>query len=168
MTKAIATFERTVLSGNSKWDQHLDGLETALSDSAKRGLELFEGKALCTRCHVGFNLTDGLFHNLGVGMAAAEPDLGRYVVTKEESDKGAFKTPTLRDITRTAPYMHDGSVATLEEVIELYVRGGEKNQWLDVKMEPLALSDQDKKDLLAFLQSLEGDWKFDEPRLLPQ
>ncbi len=169
IAQAIASFERTVLSGNSPWDRYVylkD--ESALSEEAKRGLALFEGKALCTRCHVGFNLTDGLFHNLGVGMHAPEPDLGRYTVTGEESDKGAFKTPTLRDIQKTAPYMHDGSVATLEEVIELYDKGGEKNPWLDPKMEPLNLTEQEKKDLLAFLRSLEGDWKPLAPPELPQ
>ena len=168
IAKAIASYERTVLSGNSAWDRFIDGDKSAMSDSAQRGLELFEGKALCTRCHVGFNLTDGLFHNLGVGMDADEPDLGRYVVTKEESDKGAFKTPTLRDITRTAPYMHDGSVATLEEVIDLYVRGGEANQWLDVKMAKLDLTDRDRADLLAFMKSLDGDWKPEAAPELPE
>jgi cytochrome c peroxidase len=168
ITKAIASYERTVLSGNSAWDRFVDGDKSALSEAAQRGLGLFEGKANCTRCHVGFNLTDSLFHNLGVGMAADKPDLGRYEISKEEEDKGAFKTPTLRDIQRTAPYMHDGSVATLEEVVDLYVRGGEKNQWLDVKMVPLELTDEDKKDLLAFLRSLEGDWKPEPPPALPK
>lgn len=166
MAKAIATFERTVLSGNSPWDRFIyGGEEDALSPAAKRGLELFEGKALCTRCHVGFNLTDGLFHNLGVGMDAEKPDLGRYEVTKREEDKGAFKTPVLRDLQKTAPYMHDGSIATLEEVVELYVRGGEPNPWLDPKLEPLDLTAQEEKDLVAFLKSLEGDW---EPIAVPE
>jgi cytochrome c peroxidase len=165
---AIASYERTVLSGNSKWDKFTNGDKTALSESEQRGLALFEGKALCTRCHVGFNLTDGLFHNLGVGMSKPEPDLGRYVVTKKDEDKGAFKTPTLRDLQRTAPYMHDGSVPTLEAVIDLYDRGGEKNPWLDVKMEPLKLTAEEKKDLLAFLMALEGDWKPEPPPALPK
>jgi len=166
---AIASYERTVLSGNSAWDRYVYGKQDdALSPAAKRGLELFEGDALCTRCHVGFNLTDGLFHNLGVGMGADQPDLGRFNVTKEEADKGAFKTPTLRDITRTGPYMHDGSVKTLEEVVELYARGGEPNEWLDPKMETVKLSDQDKKDLVAFLRSLDGQWRFPEPTEFPQ
>lgn len=169
IAKAIASYERTVLSGNSAWDRFVYANDkTALSESAQRGLQLFEGKALCTRCHVGFNLTDGLFHNLGVGMSAAKPDLGRFVVTKEEADKGAFKTPTLRDITRTAPYMHDGSVATLEEVLDLYDRGGEPNAWLDPKMEKLGLTDKDKTDLLAFLKSLDGDWKPQPDPKLPK
>jgi len=168
VVEAIACYERTVLSGNSAWDRFIDGDKTALSESAQRGLALFEGKALCTRCHVGFNLTDGLFHNLGVGMAAEHPDLGRFVVSKEEKDKGAFKTPTLRDLQRTAPYMHDGSVKTIEEVIDLYDRGGETNQWLDPKVEPLHLSAEEKKDLAAFLRSLEGDWKPAPAPKLPQ
>lgn len=166
--QAIASFERTVLSGNSAWDKYTQLKdETALSDSAKRGLALFEGKARCTQCHVGFTLSDSLFHNLGVGMNKENPDLGRYVETKQEKDKGAFKTPTLRDLLRTAPYMHDGSVKTLEEVIELYDRGGEPNQWLDVKMKPLNLTKDEKKDLLEFLKSLEGDWEPVEAPELP-
>jgi cytochrome c peroxidase len=169
IAKAIATYERTVLSGNSAYDRYVHNKEEdALSDSAKRGLVLFEGKANCTRCHVGFNFADGIFHNLGVGMDQAEPDLGRFVVTNEESDKGAFKTPTLRDISRTAPYMHDGSVATLEEVVELYVRGGEANQWLDPKMVRLSLSETDKADLVAFMLALDGDWAPFQAPVLPQ
>jgi cytochrome c peroxidase len=168
VVQAIASYERTVLSGNSEWDRFVDGDKSALGDSAQRGLALFEGKALCTRCHVGFNLTDGLFHNIGVGMAKPKPDLGRYVVTNEDKDKGAFKTPTLRDLQRTAPYMHDGSVKTLAEVIDFYNRGGEKNEWLDVKVQPLNLTAEEKSDLLAFLMSLEGDWKAEPPPALPK
>jgi cytochrome c peroxidase len=169
VAKAIATFERTLLSGNSAWDRYVYGdEEDALDPAAQRGLALFEGKANCTRCHLGFHLTDGLFHNLGVGMDSEEPDLGRYEVTGQEQDKGAFKTPTLRDIQRTGPYMHDGSVKTLEEVVDLYVRGGEENPWLDVNMEPLDLDEQEIQDLLAFLRSLEGDWKPVEPPALPE
>jgi cytochrome c peroxidase len=169
IAKAIASFERTVLSGNSAYDRYTQNKEEgALSDSAKRGLALFEGKANCTRCHVGFNFTDGVFHNIGVGMDQPEPDLGRFVVTGQEADKGAFKTPTMRDISRTAPYMHDGSVATLEEVIEFYVRGGEPNQWLDPKMVKLDLTDQDKTDLVEFLKALDGDWEPMEAPVLPQ
>ncbi|MCB9799577.1 MAG: c-type cytochrome [Candidatus Omnitrophica bacterium] len=169
IAKAIATYERTVLSGNSAWDRYVYlNDETAMSESAKRGLELFEGKAKCTRCHVGFNLSDSLFHNLGVGMNKENPDLGRFKVTGEEKDKGAFKTPILRDLLKTAPYMHDGSVATLAEVVELYDKGGEANEWLDVKMEPLNLSDQEKADLVAFMESLEGDWEPVDAPALPQ
>ena len=169
IAEAIATFERTVLSGNSAWDRFVyGGDKQALSPEAQRGLELFQGKALCTRCHVGFNTTDGIFHNLGVGMNKPEPDLGRFVVTKNEKDKGAFKTPTLRDIQKTAPYMHDGSQKTLEEVIEFYDKGGEPNPWLDPKVEPLKLTAQEKADLLAFLKSLEGDWTPEPEPALPE
>jgi cytochrome c peroxidase len=160
IAKAIATFERTVLSGNSAWDRYTQLRdENAMSESAKRGLALFEGKARCTQCHVGFTLSDSLFHNIGVGMSSKDSDLGRFKVTGEEKDKGAFKTPTLRDLLRTAPYMHDGSVKTLEEVIDLYIKGGEPNPWLDPKMQRIDLTAQEKADLLEFMKSLEGDWK---------
>jgi cytochrome c peroxidase len=101
-------------------------------------------------------------------MSATTPDLGRYAVTKEDKDKGAFKTPTLRDLQRTAPYMHDGSVKTIEDVIDFYDRGGEKNPWLDAKVEPLKLTAEEKKDLAAFLRSLEGDWQPQAPPKLPE
>ncbi len=167
IAQAIASFERTILSGNSAWDRHTQNKDqTALSESAKRGLVLFEGKARCTQCHVGFNLSDGVFHNIGVGMKAEKPDLGRFEQSKQEKDKGAFKTPILRDLLKTAPYMHDGSVKTLEEVIDLYNRGGEPNQWLDPKMKPLDLTKDESADLLEFLKSLEGDVpQVDEPKL---
>lgn len=169
IAKAIAAFERTILSGNSAWDKYTQLKdETAMSDSAKRGLQLFEGKARCTQCHVGFTLSDSLFHNLGVGMNKPNPDLGRAKHTKLEKDTGAFKTPTLRDLLRTAPYMHDGSVATLEEVVELYDRGGEPNKWLDPKMKPLGLTKEEKADLVEFLKSLEGDWVPVEEPPMPQ
>lgn len=169
VAKAIAAYERTVLSGNSAWDKYVYNKdESALSESAKRGLKLFEGKANCTRCHVGFNLSDSLFHNLGVGMDKKDPDLGRYDVTQQEKDKGAFKTPILRDLLKTAPYMHDGSQKTLEEVVEFYDVGGEPNPWLDPKMEPLNLTAQEKADLVEFMKSLEGDWTPPKPPVLPE
>jgi len=101
-------------------------------------------------------------------MDKENPDLGRFKAIGVETDKGAFKTPTLRDLQRTAPYMHDGSIETLEEVIDLYDQGGEPNPWLDQKMEPLNLTEQEKSDLLAFLMSLEGDWKPMTPPALPE
>lgn len=169
IAQAIATFERTVLSGNSAWDRYVYNKdESALSDAAKRGLALFEGKALCTKCHVGFNLTDGIFHNIGIGMEKENPDLGRFKVTKLEKDKGAFKTPILRDLLKTAPYMHDGSEKTLESVVEYYNRGGNSNPWLDSQMKPLNLSQEEKADLVEFLKSLEGDWTPIEEPVLPQ
>lgn len=167
ISKAIASFERTVLSGGSRWDDFNLGNEDALTDSEKRGWELFRGKAHCSSCHVAFNLTDNDFHNLGLGMNKPNPDLGRYNVTKNVEDKGAFKTPTLRDISRTSPYMHNGSVKTLEEVIEFYNKGGEPNPWLDRQIRPLHLTDQEKGDLLAFLRSLDGGPIAIEPPRLP-
>ena len=174
--KAIATFERVVLSGNSPWDRwEQEDEEDAVSDAARRGEELFRGeKGRCARCHVGSNYSDasfGLFHNIGVGMNAPDPDLGRFAVTGQEEDRGAFKTPTLRDVAETTPYMHDGSLATLEEVIDFYVRGGEPNSWLDLKMRPLSLTNQEKQDLIAFLQALTGEvpeWAKRAPPLPPE
>jgi len=170
--KAIATFERVVLSGNSPWDRWEQERDSAaVSESVRRGGELAREKARCTTCHAGTSFTDapfGLFHNIGVGMSASEPDLGRYNVTGQDEDRGAFKTPTLRQVAETAPYMHDGSVATLEEVIDLYDRGGESNPWLDAKMKPLGLTEGEKQDLLAFLRALTGEvptWAKRAPRL---
>ena len=103
-------------------------------------------------------------------MSNAERDLGRHVVTSLEGDQGAFKTPTLRNVAETAPYMHDGSMATLAEVLDFYDRGGEPNPWLDQKMNPLGLTDQEKDDLLAFLESLTGEvpkWAGRAPPLPP-
>jgi len=168
LAKAIGCFERTVYSGNSPYDRYTqDKDKSALSPAAKRGLKLFEGKARCTQCHVGFDLSDRVFHNIGVGMDKKDPDLGRYTVTHQDKDKGAFKTPILRDLTKTAPYMHDGSVETLEEVIDLYLVGGEDNPWLDPKMKPLDLTDAEKADLLAFLKSLDGDMPIVKAPSLP-
>jgi cytochrome c peroxidase len=156
--KAIATFERTVLSGNSPFDQYdLGGKEELLSESARKGLTLFRGKARCTKCHSGFNFTEEKFHNLGIGMDKPNPDLGRFEVTKNPADKGAFKTPTLREIAHTGPYMHDGRFGTLEEVVSFYNKGGIKNPNQDELVIELNLTDEEKKDVAAFLQSLSGE-----------
>jgi cytochrome c peroxidase len=123
-----------------------------LSESAKRGRELyFSDKAGCSACHVGANLTDEKYHNIGVGMDKENPDIGREEVTKDAKDKGAFKTPTIRDVAKSAPYMHDGSQKDLVEVVEFYAKGGHPNPNLDEKIKKLDLSDQDKKDLVEFL-----------------
>lgn len=154
IAKAIASFERTVISGNAPVDRYIGGDSKSLSAAAERGFKLFRSgnKANCTACHNGRNFTDGAYHNLGVGMDAKEPDLGRFAVTKSDGDKGAFKTPTLREIARTAPYMHDGSLKTLEEVVEFYAKGGRENSWLDEEMLPLKLSAEEKADLVTFLK----------------
>jgi cytochrome c peroxidase len=204
VAKAIASFERALVTGPSPYDfyQQLQGFEEMyaadlediellkeddpelydeyigfkkaakehpMSESAQRGAELFFSERVgCSACHVGANLSDEQYHNLGVGMDAAEPDLGRYVVTNVEKDKGAFKTPTLRNVELTGPYMHDGSQRTLEEVVEWYNKGGHKNPWLDEKIRPLNLTDQEKADLVAFMKSLTGPLPDVEHARLPE
>lgn len=175
IAKAIASFERVVLAGDSPWDRWVaTGDEPAVSGAARRGHELFMGKAGCSQCHVGSTFTDapfGLYHNVGVGMDSSAPDFGRYEVTGDDADRGAFKTPTLRNVAQTAPYMHDGSIATLEEVIDFYNAGGVPNAWLDPRITgPLGLTDEEKSDLLEFLRSLTGEtpnWAGRAPALPP-
>ncbi|MBV8607416.1 MAG: cytochrome-c peroxidase [Singulisphaera sp.] len=180
IAKAIASFERVAaLSGNSKYDKYVAGDFKALSDSEKRGMVLFGirldqdddfktdvvlQKARCTLCHAGFNFTDEQFHNLGIGWDEKRSkfaDLGRYVIdpigAKNPADKGAFKTPTVRDVSRTAPYMHDGSLKTLEDVVEHYDKGGNANPFLDKDMRPLKLTAQEQADLVAFMKALTGE-----------
>lgn len=191
--KAIATFERVIVSGSSPADYYepLRAFEKAyeedikdpasfkadepeefakwealkkasaehpINESAKRGRELFfSQKANCTACHVGANFTDEKFHNIGVGMQHEKPDLGRHDQTKDKADHGAFKTPTIRNITQTGPYMHDGSQKTLEEVVDYYDKGGHPNVGLSDKIKQLKLTAQDKKDLVEFMKALTGD-----------
>lgn len=180
---AIAAFEKTLVSRNVPLDRYLKGDQGALSEEARKGLELFQGKAGCVRCHHGPLLSDGGFHNLGVPENPAvlqEPmrhivyrrflktlgvpnyhnlrrDVGLYAVTKKEADLGKFKTPTLREVSRTAPYMHNGVLATLEEVIEFYDRGAGQAPSKSPLLKPLGLSEMEKKALLEFLKSLSGD-----------
>ena len=153
---AIATFERIVLSGNSAYDKYKAGNKTAMSASQIRGLDVYLNKAKCDGCHEGINFTANSYHNIGVGMDKPNPDEGRSAVTKNAADWGAFKTPTLRDISRTAPYMHDGSLKTLEEVVDFYDKGGIPNKNLDEKIKKLNLTEQNKKDLVAFMKALDG------------
>lgn len=150
--KAIAAFERTVVSGDAPYDRLRGGDESAMSIQAWEGMQLFFGKANCSSCHSGPNFTDNGFHNIGVSFTTEKPDLGRFEITKIEGDKGSFKTPTLRDISRTAPYMHDGSLATLEEVVEYYDKGGTPNDYLDEELFPLKLNADQKAALVAFLK----------------
>jgi cytochrome c peroxidase len=156
IVEAIASFERTILSGDSNYDRFIAGNKKALSLSAQRGMNLFFGRAHCDDCHTGPNFSDSRFHNLGVGMNAKHPDLGRYLITKKDKDKGSFKTPGLRGLLYTHPYMHDGSEKTLEAVVDFYNKGGNLNPYLDKKIHPLGLNSQQKKDLVAFLKSLNG------------
>jgi len=163
---AIASFERTLVSGNSPFDRYqFGGDKHALSAPAVRGLAIFrdENKANCVACHTMGEkyalFTDGKFHNIGAGVNAEGDltDLGRYNQTKIESDKGAFKTPTLRNVATTAPYMHDGSLKTLKDVVDFYAGGGNSNPHLDPKIKSTQLSAQERADLVAFLESLTGE-----------
>lgn len=168
VAKAIAAFERTVLTGDSPYDRWQAGDKTAMSESAIRGHALFNDpkRANCAICHDGFNFSDSDFHNIGVGMGAAQPDLGRYEITKQDKDRGAFKTPTLRNLADTAPYMHDGSEKTLVEVVHFYNVGGLGNEWLDGRIKPLKLTKEEQADLVAFLEALNGSkGPVDEPVL---
>ena len=164
--EAIASFERTLLSGNSRFDRYeYGGDKGALTAAEIRGLEIFrdEKRGDCASCHtIGDKyalFTDGKFHNIGVGVNGEGElvDMGRYEQTKVEADKGAFKTPTLRNVAGTAPYMHDGSLKTLRDVVDFYAGGGNSNPYLDPKIKAIHLSAQERADLVAFLESLTGD-----------
>ena len=156
VAKAIAAYVRTIVSGNSPYDRFKTGDKNALSASAQRGLVLFEGKAACVRCHAGFNFTDEGYRNIGVGMDKEKPDLGRFVASKNEADKGSFKTPTLRDVAKRGPYMHDGSEKTLADVVAFYNKGGVKNPWLSSDVRALGLTAQEQADLVEFMKALTG------------
>jgi cytochrome c peroxidase len=166
VAKSVASFERTQLSGNSPFDRYrYKGEKNAMSSAAIRGMKVFEDpkKGNCVVCHTIEEkyalFTDGKFHNLGIGMSPEGElrDVGRYEHTKLQADRGAFRTPTLRDIARTAPYMHDGSLKTLREVVDFYVGGGNANPQLDKEMHELKLTSQEKTDLIAFLEALNGE-----------
>ena len=155
IAKAIASFERTVVSTEGPFDKWRKGDKNAMSVSAQRGFKLFEGKANCIACHQGFNFADDGFHNIGLPASTME-DVGRFAHRKVKVSKGAFKTPTLRDVEMTAPYMHNGAYNTLEEVVEHYNKGGVNMENLDPNMKPLNLSSQEKADVVAFMKSLTG------------
>ena len=194
--QAIAAFERALVTAPSPYDYNeqlrafasLDAEDIAddpelarryaeaqaavaahpMSDEAQRGREIFfTEKGNCTACHVGANLADEKYHNIGVGMDKPEPDLGRFAVSKDPRDTGAFKTPTVRNVALTAPYMHDGSVATLEEVIEWYDKGGHPNPHLSEKIRPLKLTAQEQADLVAFMKACTGPTPTVEVSRLP-
>ncbi len=156
LARALAAYVRTIQAGASPYDRYVWGEPDALSPEAQAGLHLFRGRANCTVCHAGPNLTDEEFHNTGVFWGRQPYDAGRFVVTGASEDTGKFKTPTLREIEHTAPYMHDGSLATLKDVIEFYDRGGNANPYRDRELRPLSLTADEKGALLAFLESLSG------------
>lgn len=140
-----------------------------ISESAKRGRDIFfSDKGKCTACHVGANFSDEQYHNLGVGMDKPMPDLGRYAQTKQDKDRGAFKTPTVRNVALSGPYMHDGSQKTLEEVVEWYAKGGHPNPHLSDKIKKLDLTAQDKQDLVEYMKSLTGPFPKIETGRLPE
>jgi cytochrome c peroxidase len=158
IAEAIAAFERTIISTNSAFDKYVLGDKQAMNESAVRGMGLFKSKARCILCHNGPNFTDDQFYNLGVPQVGPlKEDLGRYNVTRVERDKGAFHTPTLRSITETGPYMHDGAFKTLEEVIDFLDKGGQQNPYLSPQVKPLNLTVEEKADLLNFLKALTGE-----------
>ena len=148
IAKSIAAYERTILSMDAPFDRYQAGNKSALSEAAARGRHLFFNKANCVACHAGPNFTDNGFHNVGVPGA----DDGRAAISKSTGDKGAFKTPTLREIARSAPYMHDGSLKTLEEVVAHYRKGGTPHPQLDEELFPLKLTDNEAADLITFLK----------------
>jgi cytochrome c peroxidase len=177
VASAIADYERTRVSGNSRYDQwqaaddEEEGYVSPLSDEELQGEELFFGKAKCATCHVGSAFTDSLYHNLGVGWdeeSGSFADVGRKEVSGAAEDLGAFKTPGLRETTLHAPYMHDGSLATLRDVMLHYNQGGTPNPTLSPKMEAIQLSDAEMDAVIAFLKALEGEgWQDTAPTMFP-
>jgi cytochrome c peroxidase len=154
---ALAAYVRTIVAGDAPYDRYLSGDTGALGREARRGLGLFVGRARCANCHGGPLFSDERFHNTGVAWrGGALVDDGRGGVTGRIEDRGAFKTPSLRELMRTAPYMHDGSLATLADVIGFYDRGGQPNPGLDPGIRPLGLRPSEKQDLEAFLRALTG------------
>jgi cytochrome c peroxidase len=167
---AIASFERTIISGNSAYDRYLNGDKHALSAEARRGLDIFERSGECAECHNGFNLSDEKFASLGIGPEGHPPDLGLAEVTGKRRDTGKFRTPTLREVVHTAPYMHDGRDRTLDDVLEFYRKGGQPGPYLDSRIAPFFLDARAKVYLMAFLESLSGEgWQqIKAPEKLPQ
>jgi cytochrome c peroxidase len=149
LARALASYVRTILSGDSPYDRFINGDRSALSSEQQLGLAIFRGKGNCTACHVGPNFTDEQFHNTGVAWHDDH-------LTDEGRSNGSFKTPTLREIARTAPYMHDGSMATLVEVIDFYSDGGRPNPYIDPEIRPRNFASEEKRALIAFLRSLNG------------
>ena len=163
--KALAAFLRTLVARTSRWIRFYYGDQSALSEKARRGYEVFDKKAGCTNCHAGQLLTDLQFHNVGIGSQKQKPELGRFVITKEERDRGAFKTPTLLNVAKSAPYFHDGSVATLEEAVEIMAGGGIDNPHRDATLEPARISADEKRQILDFLRELDTEAPPPKPSL---
>jgi len=146
---ALASYVRSILSGDSPYDRFVNGDRTALTSEQQAGLQIFRGRGNCTACHVGPNFSDEKLHNTGVAWRDGK-------LADEGAGQGNFKTPTLREVARTAPYMHDGSLKTLEEVVEFYDKGGNTNPGLDPELHPLYLTAEEKSALITFLKSIAG------------
>jgi cytochrome c peroxidase len=165
LAAALATYVRTILAGDSPYDRYVAGDRNALTPEQLAGLRLFRGKANCASCHLGPNLTDEQFHNTGTGWVDGKfADAGRFAITGRERDRGAFKTPTLREVAGRGPFMHDGSLATLEDVIEHYNDGGNRNPSLDSEIRRLQLTAEEKRALIVFLRALSGTVREGPPR----
>jgi cytochrome c peroxidase len=157
LAAALAGYVRTLVTGTSAVDRFRAGEFEALSDGERAGLWLFESRAGCWRCHSGANFSDEDFHATGVGAVDGRPEDGRFAVTGREQDRGRFKTPTLRGLALTAPYMHDGSLATLAEVVEFYRRGGQPSTHRDPLLRPIEMDERDARHLVLFLEALSRD-----------
>jgi cytochrome c peroxidase len=168
--RAIAAFERTVLSGNSPYDKFKAGDEDALTEAQKRGMNTFEG-AGCSVCHTPPLFSNYRFYNAGVGMDEEEPDPGRKEVTGRDNDMGAFRVPALREVANTHPYFHDGSAEKLEDAVALMAAGGKDNPDLSAMLKAVRsaeLTEEDEKDLVEFLKALSGEYPVTEPPELPE
>lgn len=161
LTRALANYQRTLISGYSRYDRHLNGDDAAMDAQERRGMRLFFGEARCSACHSGNDFSDHGFHNIGTSMDDAA-DHGRQRITLSPADRGKFKTPTLRNVALTAPYMHDGSMGTLEEVIEHFNEEGLANPNKDPLLTPLHLTPAQKEDLAAFLRALTDERSLDQ------
>lgn len=156
LARALAAFVRRLVLGGSPVDRFRAGDFAALDDAERAGLWFYESRGGCWRCHAGANFSDEAFHDTGVGvLEMREP--GRFAVTGDPADRGRFKTPTLRGVARTAPYMHDGSLATLAEVVQFYREGGRPHAGLDPLVKPIDMTDEDARNLVAFLEALSRD-----------
>jgi len=151
---ALAAFVRSRLTGGTRVDRFRDGEHDALTAEERGGMWVFESNGGCWKCHAGPNFSDEDFHNTGIGAKGHAPEDGRFGITGDAADRGRFKTPTLRALALTSPYMHDGSLATLEEVVAFYRKGAHPNTGLDRAIEPLELTDRDAANLVAFLRAL--------------
>ncbi len=164
--KAIAAFERTILSGNSPYDRFVAGDRSALTEAQQRGMEVFMEKADCALCHAPPTFSNGRYYNAGVGSNKPDIDPGRQAVTKRERDSGKFRVPSLREVAHTAPYFHDGSAATLEDAVAVMAVGGIDNPNLSRTFKMIRdaeLNEQDRKDLVEFLKALSGEYPVVQP-----